>query len=869
MHNPVCSTAHRRTPVPLQRAGHRPPRQWPAGLPLSLLGLAALLTACGSGGDDSAAPAAAPAPAPVAQAVSVIDGAIQGALVCLDKNGNGACDSGEPQGTTAADGSVTLTVDAADAGKYPVLALVGKDLTGIDAVDADHGPVTTAYSLSAPASQPAVVSPLTTLVVAQAAAAGISAAEAETAVRESLGISGSLFADYTKAAAGDATAAHAATVARLLVVTTQQQLADTAGTKAADGSALSRADRASAVQASLLATLPSVAQQASQPEVAAAFKTAVDKSASASDKAAAVATLRTAASSVAVDTGLSKDTIAATVAVAKLPPAPDSTEAPAAGLTLRWFSFSNASTYNLRMFKATAAQNTVTGGQRQFTEYREQARPANGFYQQWGEGLNNWPRNQMVWTGSEWFDCPTDHVHQATPWNASGQSDSVYCKAFKGTNKRAERDISGKTLLDIVTEIRAYPGTDTAGSYAAWGPDPAVHASALGSTFPAGSKLYYYTSADVVNPEAYNTTSTDLAVPYVAAVAGGVKAECDKVNSSNSARFLVTGDITLEQVIAGATGTPCVYGPTGTPSGETANEWWSNSTLGIGDVSLPYANATGFYVPDTKRLRVSFAAGNVANYWLCLRRASDGSSRNCTAAGSGSYRIETLGDARVLRLAGLPAVAGTLGYTRTWVERGGRVWYGYRNRLTVGQQLRLNKPATDALFAALGLPAPRTGAPLTPDSLLRQYTGYNGAVNNGGVGRFNRSALAFMPNDNSSLVGAWALSGSDVNSQTFFFFADGSYVMTDPQGDTGPSSCGGAGYEKGTVSWDPATRQLNGLSVSIDTNACAGLHDTTQATVNNGFVDLPMTITLSSDGQTASVTYRVTGDVDTLVRLSK
>ncbi|OYU89448.1 MAG: hypothetical protein CFE45_24180, partial [Burkholderiales bacterium PBB5] len=248
MHNPVCSTAHRRSPVPLQRAGHRPPRQWPAGLPLSLLGLAALLTACGSGGDDSAAPAAAPAPAPVAQAVSVIDGAIQGAL-----------------------------------------ALVGKDLTGIDAVDADHGPVTTAYSLSAPASQPAVVSPLTTLVVAQAAAAGISAAEAETAVRESLGISGSLFADYTKAAAGDATAAHAATVARLLVVTTQQQLADTAGTKAADGSALSRADRASAVQASLLATLPSVAQQASQPEVAAAFKTAVDKSASASDKAAAVA----------------------------------------------------------------------------------------------------------------------------------------------------------------------------------------------------------------------------------------------------------------------------------------------------------------------------------------------------------------------------------------------------------------------------------------------------------------------------------------------------------------------------------------------------------------------------------------------------
>jgi hypothetical protein len=744
-----------------------------------------------------------------------------------------------------------------------VLALVGTD-----AVDADHGPITTAYSLSAPAGQPAVVSPLTTLVVAQAAATGLSATAAEAAVRELLGITGSLFADYTKTLASDADAAHAATVARLVVVTTQQQLADTAGAKAADGSALSRADIASAVQAGLLANLPSVAQQASQPEVVAAFKTAVDKNASAADKAAAATALGTAAASVATDTGISKDTIASTVAVAKLPPAPESTEAPAASLTLRWFTYSNASNYNFRLYKGTAAQNTVVNGLRQFTEYREQARTANGFYQQFGEGLNNWPRNQMMWTGSEWFDCPAAFVHQATPWSASGQSDTVYCKAYKSTNKRAERDISGKTMADIVKEIRAYTRTDSSGSFADWGPDPQANASALAASFPAGSKLFYYAGADVVNPESYNTTSGDLVVPYLAAVAGGVKAECDKVNSTNAAKFLVTGPITLEQVIAGSTGTPCVYGPTGSPSGETANEWWSNSTLSVGDVSLPYANSTGYYTEGLKRLRVSFAAGNVAKYWLCLRRASDGSTRNCTAAGTGSYSIETLGDARVLRLAGQPAVAGTLGYTRTLVERGGHVWYGYRTKLTTTSQLRLNKPATEALFSALGIPAPRTGATLTPDTLLRNYTSFNGAVNNGGVGRFNRSALALMPNDNSGLVGAWALDASDPTSQTFFFFADGTYVMTDPQGDEGPNSCGGAGYEKGTYSYDAASKQFNGLGTSIDTNACAGLHDTTQTGVNNGFSGLPATLVLSADGKTANFTSNVSSESLTIIRLT-
>jgi len=422
-------------------------------------------------------------------------------------------------------------------------------------------------------------------------------------------------------------------------------------------------------------------------------------------------------------------------------------------------------------------------------------------------------------------------------------------------------------MADIVAEIRAYPLADTAGSFAAWGPDPVAYASALAASFPAGSKLYYYTGADVANPDSYNTTSSDLYRPYASGVAGGVKAECDKVTSSNATQFLVSGAITLEQLVAGASGTPCVYGLPASNYGEAVNEWWSNTTINIGDVADPYVSSTGYHRSGVKNLRASFASDHVARYWLCLRRSSDGSARNCVAAGSGGYSIETLGDGRVLRLSGQPAIAASLSYTRLMVERGGKVWFGFRNKLTTTHQLRLNLAATTALFNALGMPAPRSAATLTPDSLLRQYTPYNGAVFGGGAGTFNRSALAFMPNDNSGLVGAWSLAAADPQAQTFFFFADGTYVMADPQGDTAASHCGGPGYERGSYTFDAAGKQFNGVASSIDTNGCAGLHDTTALADNNGF-GASRTLTLAADGKTASV-VNSQGDSFTFVRLTK
>ena len=128
------------------------------------------LTLAGCGGGSSGTTSTTPAVATTTPvSTTVIDGAIKNAVVCLDKNNNGACDADEPQGRTDVAGNVTLNVADADVGKYPILAVVGTD-----AVDADTGPVATAYTMTAPADKPTVVSPLTTMVQQMVATTGAS-----------------------------------------------------------------------------------------------------------------------------------------------------------------------------------------------------------------------------------------------------------------------------------------------------------------------------------------------------------------------------------------------------------------------------------------------------------------------------------------------------------------------------------------------------------------------------------------------------------------------------------------------------------------------------------------------------------------------
>ena len=125
-------------------------------------------------------------------------------------------------------------------------------------------------------------------------------------------------------------------------------------------------------------------------------------------------------------------------------------------------------------------------------------------------------------------------------------------------------------------------------------------------------------------------------------------------------------------------------------------------------------------------------------------------------------------------------------------------------------------------------------------------------------------SLPLLDSDPASLVGAWALdSATDPRTQVFVLFADGQYVMADPQGDTAPSLCGGPGIELGTYSYDKAAGQLRILSNVRDSNGCAGLHDTS----NNSLATLG--VVLAQDGKTAAVTFSDNSGGGTLYRLTK
>ena len=124
------------------------------------------------------------------------DGYLSGAVVCLDINENKECDPGEPQTTTGAGGSFTISATAAQAAKPIVVEVVAGETIDEDAPDT---PITQGYSLSAPAGY-TFVSPLTTLVQNEIETNGSSAADAKAAIQALLGTVLDLEDDYVAGA---------------------------------------------------------------------------------------------------------------------------------------------------------------------------------------------------------------------------------------------------------------------------------------------------------------------------------------------------------------------------------------------------------------------------------------------------------------------------------------------------------------------------------------------------------------------------------------------------------------------------------------------------------------------------------------------
>ena len=625
------------------------------------LAVATLLTGCGS---DDDAPAA-----PTTQEVktSVIDGAIQNATVCLDKNNNSACDTDEPTARTAANGSATLQVPPEDVGKFTLLALVGTD-----AIDAVSGPVPTAYVLRTPADRTALISPLTTLVKARMDLAGGSSGAADQALQDAAGLSASLFTDFTTSADTAALAA----MARLVVAAKQQ------ASTALAGAQVTAAEMDRAINQRLLDLLPSL--------VAAAHDDAVAKTTGSAQQAAVNGA---AQGLVSQELGLTAALLPTVVGSARSVE-PTSTT-PEAGAMLAWLTFTDGANWFMRYFDNSAAQNTPdANGQLRYVDHRKRA--VNGAVQVYGADPA-FMRSDAWFNGTAWTVCPAGYEHLTTPRDAQGRSESLYCGTHRSTSVRTVRDLAGLRMADVVAEIRAYPLASTQGAYPQWGPRPELLGTA---TFPAGSKLYYQVSTPLANPDGYNTLASNVARAFTAEIAAGGTGTpaCNSVTSANAAS-LQSEVTTLEQLVAGFPGKPCLYTPNATTG--PRSEWWGNSSLSIGTV--PGAAPVTPYYRSDRGIRMAFSGGNQVTYLNCALRASDASPRNCDVAGTGSYSIETVGDARVMRLAQVPADATRLNYSRIFVERGGKVYYGYRDKLRIDNALRLNGEGMDAMFAQLGL----------------------------------------------------------------------------------------------------------------------------------------------------------------------
>lgn len=658
-----------------------------------LIASAGLLSVFGCGGNSTNTAINVP--------VTVIDGPIGNATVCLDKNDNGTCDSGEPSGRTDSAGKVTLKVDVADAGKYPVIAVVGTD-----AADADTGPVPVAFTLKAPADHVALITPLTTLVQTMVENTGLSSTAAESQVKAQVGIDVSLFEDFSQGTTDRHKAA--AMAARMLVLAAQQQsaaLAGAVGATAIDGTTISQADLDKAIQNRMLEILPTVLAALADPVVQAAAPGAAREA----------ELLKQAQGLIApANGGLTAAALRTVVAInrpAGNSRADDPAEATASASLLNlWFR--SVSDWSLKVASSSAVQNTpAADGSRRYRElFIAQVSGAVPF--NWDPFSNPFFAAMVHWNGSAWVTCPGNYETTKSAPDAFGNRQYNFCDGLiTGSGKGTTFDVSGRKMVDVYDEL-------VAAGYSNLNIDAAT--SVLGATtFPAGSQLTYGRSTILTGAETYYADPFPSVTQYSAAVAAGGVASTQAADfGCNSAEFSGRGtpSTTLESMASATTGTPCIFGQgsfeylgTTYTSPDATEEAWGNSTLGIGTLGgLPVGTAmTPDYYTSYRQIRIAFkgAGSNPVTFYACKVRFIDGSPRNCSVVGAGSYSIVTQGDARVMTLNNLPASVSSMPVLRVFVERANLVHLGLQEKPRASRGAQLNLTGLNALFSALGLPA--------------------------------------------------------------------------------------------------------------------------------------------------------------------
>ena len=762
---------------------------------LSALIAATLVAACGGGGSDAPPP---PPPATATITGKAVDGALQGATACYDLNDNKACDGTEPTSAAASDANGVFTIDVvnAEVGKHRLIVNVPAS-----AIDKDTGTaVGTAFTMMAPptgitTAHSVFVSPLSTLVQQQIDNAGQTQAEAVAYVKAQLGLAVSPLADFTAAANADNE--KAANAARVTVSTQKQQavaLAAAVNQTDLSGSTVTQANVDTLVVKAVAGALNMIGGSAADASLTGKTGTAL---------ATAITALAT---KVVTQIGLTVPEAVTAVGVAKLPPDPPSTATPTEGATLAALRYTAANNWYIRTLQSTAADNTPdANGLTHYVDVRSRTdayayTPGSPVVISWGFNNDSNRAGDQYWNGSVWRNCPLGTRSSSTPRDANGRNSYNYCDGFeKGTSVRSVVDISGQTLASVLTtKIRTVAGGSSGVNFADWGP---TDLTILGNAgFPPGSRLHYTTSTPLETTVAYDVRDTNLVTVANQAAADGGDARVTSGLACAQATVPTASTVNLEEMAARSPGKPCVVNVATNADGTSLNpnEAWGVTSLSMGNVNGYYATlpaGTGNYYNNIGRLRVSFTGtGNGVVYYECLERRTPLSTRNCSEIGRGSYSIATLGDARVMSFANQPASFARANFERVIVERGGKVYFGYRNPVGVANAVvRLNLPAANAMLRPLGI------APIAPADAPKALTGAkaaNAATMKGVFGQADATSARIVRfGDNGQFLHAVA----DV-----------------------PTATDRSGLEVGWFDIDPATNQ-RGVLIEVDSNGQNGL----------------------------------------------
>ena len=787
----------------------------------ALAAASALLTACGGGGSSSTPTPPPPPPPPASVTISgkAVDGALQGATVCYDSNDNNACDSGEPTSAqTGADGSFTLVVSSADAGQHRVIVVVPTTAT-----DADTGPVPVPFTLVAPAtgisvSQSVFVSPLTTLVARQMDGAAQSAAEATLFVQSQLGLTVSPLADFTASVSAANTIA--ANAARLVIETERQQsaaLSAAVGQTDLSGGTVSQADVDAAVAKALSGALPTIG--ASAADASLTGKTGADLQAA----------IQALAAEVVANTGVTTQSVVVAVGIAKLPPDASPTT-PVATAALAALQYTSASTWFTRINQSSALDNTPdANGLLRFVDVRTRMQPyafqpAVGVAESFTQVNVKDRVGDLHWNGSAWSACTLGQRNTQTPRDAQGRSSYNNCDNFlKGITTRSAVDVAGQSIATVVAQKIlpvVGPSSYTGGSGGSgWNVDPGVFGTAV---FPAGSKLFLQSDLGTETAPAYDARSSNWVTVFSQAVADGGDARAGAVACQNAGTALATGS--LEEMVSRNPGKPCIFNAQTNADGTSTSPRysWGTTSVSLGDVPNYYDTlpaGTGNYYSNNGRMRVAFTgAGNGTTYLECRARRLDNSAQNCIVIGSGTYRVAQLGDGRVMSFDNLPAPVLRVASTRVFVERGGKVFFGFKNPVGIETlATRLNLPAAQAVMAQLNLPS------VAPADAPKVLTGARAA------------AMA-------TAKGVYG--GADATSAIVIRFGDnGAFLLAevDP-----PAGGGQPGFERGWMDFDPATTETGRL-LETDSN---GEWGTSHTRAGDGIASISGTALTTKGGET-------------------